>query len=173
MLRLAAEGLTVTVLVLTGLIQSLCLTCWWDGGIQVKHLRQRRQFSLVHKPKPSEHDCLTVCIDWKGAALTLMPLLWGALETGWKTCVWGADGRAAEGGDCSDDRDMEVWWKGETSFKCLFRFRATRRSKTLNWSFGTAEELKKKKTVFLKIGHWLKLSFVFSTHWVWRKFITF
>lgn len=47
-------------------------------------------------------------MDWNGAALTLIPLLWGALETGWKTCVWEAGARAAEG--CSD-KDMEVWRK--------------------------------------------------------------
>lgn len=51
---------------------------------------------------------LTVCMDWNGAALTLMPLLWGLLETGWKTVVWAAGGRAVEGGGWSDDKDMAV-----------------------------------------------------------------
>lgn len=39
MLRLAAEGLVVTVLVLTGLVQSLRLTSWRDWGIEVEHLK--------------------------------------------------------------------------------------------------------------------------------------
>lgn len=51
---------------------------------------------------------LTVCMDWNGAALTLMPVLWGALDTGWKTCVWEAGGSTEDGGGCSDDKDMEV-----------------------------------------------------------------
>lgn len=54
MLRLAAESLIVTVLVLISLIQSLCLTCWGDGGIKVEHLKKRRrQISLAHKAKSS------------------------------------------------------------------------------------------------------------------------
>lgn len=54
MLWLAAESLIVTVLVLISLIQSLCLTCWGDGGIKVEHLqKQRRQISLAPKPKSS------------------------------------------------------------------------------------------------------------------------
>lgn len=54
MLRLAAESLIVTVLVLSSLIQSLCLTCWGDGGIKVEHLKKRRrQISLAHKAKSS------------------------------------------------------------------------------------------------------------------------
>lgn len=83
-----------------------------------------------------------------------MPLLWGALETGWKTCVWGADGRAAEGGGCSGDKDMEVWWKGETSFRCLLKIRSHPKEQTLSCSFRTTEVLKeggkKKKTSFWK-----------------------
>lgn len=47
-------------------------------------------------------------MDWNGAAFTLIPLLWGALETGWNTCVWVAAGRAVEGGGCSEDNDKEV-----------------------------------------------------------------
>lgn len=39
MLRLAAEGLVVAVLVLAGLVQSLRLTSWWDRGVEVEHLR--------------------------------------------------------------------------------------------------------------------------------------
>lgn len=39
MLRLAVEGLVVAVLVLAGLVQSLCLTSWRDRGVEVEHLR--------------------------------------------------------------------------------------------------------------------------------------
>lgn len=42
MLWLAAEGLVVTVLVLTGLVQSLCLTGRRDWGIEVEHLKGKR-----------------------------------------------------------------------------------------------------------------------------------
>lgn len=65
------------------------------------------------------HRGLTVCMDWNGAAFTLMPLLWGALETGWNTCVWVAAGKAVEGGGCSEDNDkvceeerdsLSAWW---------------------------------------------------------------
>lgn len=39
MLRLAAEGLVVAVLVLAGLVQSLRLISWRDWGIEIEHLR--------------------------------------------------------------------------------------------------------------------------------------
>jgi len=39
MLRRAAEGWVVAVLVLAGLVQSLCLISWRDWGIEVEHLR--------------------------------------------------------------------------------------------------------------------------------------
>lgn len=43
MLRLAAEGLVVAVLVLAGLVQSLRLISWWDRGIEVEHLRGEQE----------------------------------------------------------------------------------------------------------------------------------
>lgn len=47
----------------------------------------------------------TACMDWNGAALTLMPPLWG-VETGGK-----AEGKEDGAGDCSDDRDIEAWFR--------------------------------------------------------------
>lgn len=52
MLRLAAEGLVVAVLVLAGLVQSLRLISWWDRGIEVEHLRRTRD--ILFRPKPVE-----------------------------------------------------------------------------------------------------------------------
>lgn len=39
---MAAEGLVVAVLILVGLVQSLCFTSWWDWGIEVEHLRDEQ-----------------------------------------------------------------------------------------------------------------------------------
>lgn len=64
---------------------------------------------------------LTVCIDWNGAAFTLMPLLWGDLETAGNPCAWEAGARAVEGGGCSVDNDMEVCWRN-TCLLSLFTF---------------------------------------------------
>lgn len=42
MLRLAAEGLVVTVLVLAGRVQGLSLASRWDWGVEVEDLRGNR-----------------------------------------------------------------------------------------------------------------------------------
>lgn len=50
----------------------------------------------------SSHLLLTVCMDWNGAALTLIPLLCkGLLDPAWNTCGCDAAG--------SDDDDDGVW----------------------------------------------------------------
>lgn len=69
-------------------------------------------YTSKNKQKIKRKQSLTVCMDWNGAALTLMPPLWGALETGWNTGVCEAGGRTVEGGGCSD-KDMEGCWGGK------------------------------------------------------------
>lgn len=51
MLRLAAEGLVVTVLVLAGRVQSLCLASRRDWGIEVKDLRGRKEEDDVKRER--------------------------------------------------------------------------------------------------------------------------
>lgn len=51
MLRLAAEGLVVTVLVLAGRVQSLCLASRRDRGVEVKDLRGNKEEDDVEREK--------------------------------------------------------------------------------------------------------------------------
>lgn len=61
MLRLAAEGLVVTVLVLAGWVQSLCLASRRDRGVEVKDLRGRKEEDdgkrESEREKKNRHHC--------------------------------------------------------------------------------------------------------------------
>jgi len=55
------------------------------------------------------HLLLTVCMDWNGAALTLIPLLCkGLLDPAWKTCGWDAVGSDDDDGVWSAFSDIEA-----------------------------------------------------------------
>lgn len=52
---------------------------------------------------------LTVCMDWNGAALTLIPLLCnGLLDPAWKTWGWDAGGSDDDDGVWSAFSDIEA-----------------------------------------------------------------
>lgn len=52
---------------------------------------------------------LTVCMDWNGAALTLIPLLCkGLLDPAWNTCGWDAVGSDDDDGVWSAFSDIEA-----------------------------------------------------------------
>lgn len=52
----------------------------------------------------------TVCMDWNGAALTLIPLLCkGLLDPAWNTCGWDAVGSDDDDGVWSAFSDIEAW----------------------------------------------------------------